>query len=218
MGDCNKKKDDKSLTKSNIFVYQQSTGERVERKVDDCKEKIKIPICTPSPKTIKICTGKDLRQMCVSKLCACDPPKKYKFVFKKALGFGLKLTVAAAVAYKTYQMGIWGSPDDTQRFYNSACTMFRLPKPMKNDKWDPPSCQSESEFFLKNYLDLFAPCSLQPPIRTEDSFEKIKHCWNKGINFLFSGLASIPAYLSQHEENSDNGKLDDAKTEPNCYF
>ncbi|XP_066148041.1 uncharacterized protein [Euwallacea fornicatus] len=205
MEDCNKKKDHKCLTKSNIFIYQHSTGGRVERKVDDCKEKIKIPICTTNPKTIKICTGKDLRQMCAPKLCAYDPPKNYKFVFMKALA------VAAAVVYKTYQMGIWRNPDDTQRIYNSACATFRWPRSKINDQGDPASCQPEK-------TTLQPPCSMQPPIRAEDCYEKIKHCWNKGINFLFSGLAGIPAYLSRHEENTDNENFDDANKEPNCYF
>lgn len=63
------------------------------------------------------------------------------------VGFGLKSAIAAAVVYVTYDMGVWGSPDDTQQLYSNVCTMVGKPLPKKNDKWDPPSCEAESEFF-----------------------------------------------------------------------
>jgi len=55
------------------------------------------------------------------------------------------------VVYVTYDMGVWGSPDDTQQLYSNACTMVGKPLPKKNDKWDPPSCEAESEFFTVSF-------------------------------------------------------------------
>lgn len=62
-------------------------------------------------------------------------------------GFGAKSAVAAAAIYITYDMGIWGTTDETQDLYNTACHLFGSPKPKRNDKWDPPSCEAESELF-----------------------------------------------------------------------
>lgn len=67
-------------------------------------------------------------------------------------GFGVKSALAAAAVYITYDMGIWGSTEETQNLYGNACTLFGQPKPKKSSKWDPPSCEAESEFFAVSYL------------------------------------------------------------------
>ncbi|XP_050308148.1 uncharacterized protein LOC126744679 [Anthonomus grandis grandis] len=216
MGEDQKKKSEKCLRKSNLLVYQQPSGQRTDRRFDDCKNKIKIPICTPKPKTIRVCTGAELRKMCPPPVCPCEPTKKKvrSFGLIRFLGFGLKSAIAAAMVYITYDMGIWGTTEDTQQLYSNACTMFGSPRPKKNTKWDPPSCEAESEFFPPHTYNPYAQCE-EPPIRTEDTYMKFKNLWNQGVSSVFHGIANFPGNLMSFEGKSKakdgDGKKEDVK-------
>ncbi|KAL1502269.1 hypothetical protein ABEB36_007435 [Hypothenemus hampei] len=188
------KKHENCLKKSNILVYQQPSGKRVERNTNDCGRTIKIPICTPHPKPIHVCTGAELRKMCSPKICPCNAQPKSRFGLLKLLGFGLKSAIAVAAVYITYDMGIWGTTDDSQAFYSNACTIFGHPQPKKNTKWDPPSCEIESDFFNNYQYKPYEYCE-QPPLRVEDIRMKIKQYWNKGVIFIFHGIAELPNKL-----------------------
>ncbi|XP_019767597.1 uncharacterized protein LOC109542704 isoform X2 [Dendroctonus ponderosae] len=209
MSDCGKP-EEKCLKKSNILVYQQPSGQRTERKRDDCKGRVKIPLCKPQPKPIRVCTGADLRKMCSPKVCPCEPSKKKPFGILRVLGFGFKSALAAAAVYITYDMGIWGSTEETQNLYGNACTLFGQPQPKKNSKWDPPSCEAESGFFSKPNYKPYDYCQ-DPPIRAEESFLKFKHMWNRSVSYIFHGIANFPGNLTGKDSKL---KPDEEATKP----
>ncbi|KAF7285944.1 hypothetical protein GWI33_008916 [Rhynchophorus ferrugineus] len=192
------------IKKSNVLVYKQPTGQRVTRP-EECAPKLKIPICKPKPKRIKICTGSELRKMCPPQVCPKDLPKKKPNGFMKFLGFGAKSILAASLVYVTYDMGIWGNGDDTQDLYYSACTAFKAPQPRKNDKWDPPSCEAESDLFTHPRYDPYARCNV-PPLSAETSYLLFQRYWNIAVQNVFSGIANFPSNIIERVTNATKAK------------
>lgn len=61
------------------------------------------------------------------------------------VGFGLKAALAAAAWYVTYDMGIWGTSDDTHEIYRTYCRIIKGPCEEKAEKWEPVQCKAEKE-------------------------------------------------------------------------
>lgn len=50
-----------------------------------------------------------------------------------------------------------------------------------------------------------------PPIRTEDTYIKLKHLWNNGVTYVFHGLANLPNMFTKIETIEE-----ETKKEPPC--
>lgn len=186
---------EKCLKKTNILVYQTPTGEK-KKKESPCAQKqpsFQPPICRPKTKQIRICTGKEMKKMCAPKLCECPAPPKSRGLLG-LLGFGLKAAIAAAAVYVTYDIGIWGSTDDTQDLYRAYCRLKTEPKRQETMKWDPPSCDTERDLFRPPSFNPYSRCD-QPPIDQERKGYEYKQCWNKAVAKTFSVLAGLPYNL-----------------------
>ncbi|KAG5891183.1 hypothetical protein JTB14_031805 [Gonioctena quinquepunctata] len=180
------------LKKTNLLVYQQPTGERQDRLpcADKEKPRYKPQICRPTPKVIRICTGKEMKKMCPPKYCDCSPKKPSKGLLN-LLRFGLKVAAAAAAVYVTYDLGVWGSTDDTQDLYRSYCRITRDPAKNKTEKWDPPSCEAERDFFKIPAFRPYGKCDY-PPFDSERTGNNLQKHWNQAIEYVFCGLAGFP--------------------------
>lgn len=96
-------------------------------------------------------------------LCKCDKVSRYASRRRGGmlgfLGFGLKAALAAAAWYVTYDMGIWGTSDDTYEMYRSYCKIMKGPCPDKEEKWEPVQCKAEKQLMTVcnsgNFTSLF---------------------------------------------------------------
>ncbi|XP_030759747.1 uncharacterized protein LOC115885100 [Sitophilus oryzae] len=157
--------------------------------------------------------------MCAPPVCFKEVEVKKRFGLLKFLGFGMKSAVAAALVYISYDMGIWGTTDETQEMYNTACAMFKGPRPKKNTKWDPPSCEAESDLFHQSSYDPYGHCDL-PPFRAEDISLKFQRLWNGAISNIFSGIAHFPKNvidkLGAGSSSAKGAAEDETKKSPVC--
>lgn len=80
------------------------------------------------------------------KVCKCDNAAgRGRGGMLGLLGFGLKAALAAAAWYVTYDMGIWGTTDDTHEIYRNYCRIIKGPCPENTEKWEPVQCKAEKQ-------------------------------------------------------------------------
>ncbi|XP_060518253.1 uncharacterized protein LOC132697022 [Cylas formicarius] len=184
---------EKCLKKSNLLVYQQPVGTKTERNIECIsKGRVQPSNCPQEIKRIKVCTGADLRKMCAPKVCPCDPAKRRRgFGLGRLLGFSAKAAIAAGIFYVTYDMGIWGTTDDTQELCKTVCALLKGPQPHKSEKWDPPSCQAARDMFTAPGFDPYGHCDA-PPVSFGTVVSKMQQSWNWAVSGLFRGLAGLP--------------------------
>lgn len=130
-----------------MITIQQIVSERFNLKNIEIFGGRFLVILRAQPKRIQICTGSDLRNMCPPKIC---PPVVKKHPFRALFRLGLKSAIAAALVYQSIQAGIWGSADDTQKLYTSACKVIkpRYTEPkVVISRFNSNACESERELF-----------------------------------------------------------------------
>ncbi|KAJ8984047.1 hypothetical protein NQ317_000009 [Molorchus minor] len=185
---CNKK--------INLLVYQTPSGQRTDRvpcNKDSCKATYRAPICIPKPKQIRVCTGAELKRMCPPKVCPCVRDKKGSILLA-LLGFAMKTAIAAGAVYVSYDLGLWGTTDDTFKVYRDYCNILSEPNIQRATKWDPPSCDAEKDLFNLPRFNPRAHCE-KPPIDMERQTTAFQKCWNRGIEFVFGSLVGFPNNL-----------------------
>lgn len=77
-------------------------------------------------KRIRVCTGAEMKKICPPKLCDCPPKKKKGFFacLMQLFALGFKILVAGGIVYISYDAGIWGDSEQTERLYGSFCQTF----------------------------------------------------------------------------------------------
>ncbi|CAH1998293.1 unnamed protein product [Acanthoscelides obtectus] len=211
------KPDQKCLNKTNLLVYQTPSGEKQERKAP-CVAKVpyRPPICKPTPKTIRVATGKELKRICPPKLCDCGRgPKKPGKGMLGLLGFALKAGLAAAAVYVSYDIGVWGTGDDTMDLYKSYCNLKTDPQKRKEETWKPQSCQQERELFTPAQFDPYQHCG-KPPIDLQDKQIKFKQYWNCAVTCVFSAIAGLPNNIINRGSKEKKDETKDQDQQPFC--
>ncbi|KAJ8939683.1 hypothetical protein NQ314_011047 [Rhamnusium bicolor] len=82
--------------------------------------------------------------MCPPKLCKCPKPTNRLLVL---LAFVAKAAIASTTMWVTYDIGIWGTTEDTHQMYKNYCTLAGGGSFQRATKWDPPSCEAEKDLF-----------------------------------------------------------------------
>ncbi|KAJ8924238.1 hypothetical protein NQ315_007030 [Exocentrus adspersus] len=209
------KSNEKCLKKTNLLVYKTPPGQRAEKKIpgDYQKPKYKIKICAPQPKHIRICTGRELKRMCAPKVCKCPTTKPKGRGLVGLLGFGLKAALAAAAWYVTYDMGIWGSSDDTHELYRNYCRLMKAPCEPKDDKWEPVQCTAEKQLFKIPKFDPYGYCD-EPPINIQRKAYDFQNRWNSTVASVFSGITEFPYNVINKFKKEQ--KEETEEEEPQC--
>lgn len=190
---------------SNILVTP--VGKPSKEKLCGIPKVRTIPVCRIKPKAIRVCTGADLRRMCPPRMCDCSTIKPRGNALLSLLLFGLKAAIAAGAVYVTYDMGIWGTNDDSQNFYSTTCNII-APTTMTprriNNKWDPPSCFESKTLFKMPPYNPYG-CD-EPPYNMSRVFYALENIWNHSIYAIFSNVAAMPykvlAILNPAEEET----------------
>lgn len=107
------------------------------------------------------------------------------------LFFGLKAALAAGAIYVSYDLGVWGTTDQTQEMYRTFCAARTSPQKRKNDKWSPPSCEAERSIHHVSPFNQFSHCD-DTPFNLEKNGIKWGSYWNFGVEQLFHALAGLP--------------------------
>ncbi|XP_074042258.1 uncharacterized protein [Leptinotarsa decemlineata] len=202
--------EEKCVKKTNLLVYQQPSGEK-QKRTHPCSEEIrpkyKPTICRLKPKVIRVCTGAELKRMCPPKHCECAPKvrRPSRGVFG-IFGFGLKAALAAAAIYVTYDLGIWGSMEDTQNLYRTYCTMTKEPAKKKMGKWDPPSCEAERDLLRIPSFKPYGQCD-DPPFDHERSAYNFQNTWNCAIECIFAGIVRFPYNIIDKFQGKETTKV-----------
>ncbi|CAH1163508.1 unnamed protein product [Phaedon cochleariae] len=188
------KDSEKCLKKTNLLVYQQPSGGKHRR--EPCSSGRKKPayiptICRPNPKVIRICTGAEMKKMCAPKPCVCPKGRRPSKGLLGLLVFGMKTALAAAAVYVSYDLGIWGSTDDTQELYRMYCRMKNEPNRKNTGKWDPPSCEAERDLFRISPFNPYGQCD-DPPFDHERKAYNFQNNWNHAVAYVFAGIAGLP--------------------------
>ncbi|XP_028146201.2 uncharacterized protein LOC114339721 isoform X1 [Diabrotica virgifera virgifera] len=182
--------------KSNFLVYTKPQGDEADKhgKHKKCRKTAtyEATISRVPPKVIKICTGAEMKKMCPP---PCDCPKIIKAANKNGgllgfLLFSLKVAIAAGVVYVSYDLGIWGTTEDTQNLYRKYCAAKSEPR-KKNDKWESPSCEAQQDLFAAKVLRPYEHCD-NPPFDSEKSYYKFQNKWNSGVQTVFGAIAGFP--------------------------
>ncbi|XP_057668195.1 uncharacterized protein LOC130901111 [Diorhabda carinulata] len=215
-------KEAQCLTKTNLLAYQKPEGEKTEQR--PCQKRkqpaYSATISRCQPKVIKICTGAEMKKMCPPP-CDCTIKPRSSGRSSGALGIlflGIKAAIAATLVYVSYDMGIWGTTDDTQDLYRKYCAATSQPK-KRNDKWDPPSCEAQKELFAARPFNPYGHCD-EAPINPERSFHTFQNKWNKGVECVFGSLACFPNNIINLfcGDNKQKNQLtrDKQDTQPRC--
>lgn len=186
--------DEKCVKKTNTLVFTEPTGEKNDRK-PLCKtsKPIQKPfVCRVKAKPIRICSGADMKKMVPPKTCECKRTKIrggrgiLGFIF-----FGLKTALAAGAVYVSYDLGVWGTIDQTQEIYRTFCSVTTVPQKRKVEKWSPPACEAERSLHHPSPFNQFSHCDASP-IDLQENCAKWRTCWNFGVEQVFGALAGLP--------------------------
>lgn len=185
---------DSCVKKTNQLVYPKPTGERHDKPPSCYSSKIlhRPPICRIKPKPIRVCSRTDMKKMVPPPKCECKVKRiGGKGGLSSLLLFGLKAAIAAGVVYVSYDVGIWGTIDQTQEMYKTLCTATTTPQKRNTDKWSPPSCEAERSLHRPNHFNQYSHCDVSP-IDLEESSAKWRSYWNSAVEAVFSSIASFP--------------------------
>lgn len=69
------------------------------------------------------------------------------------LGMGSKMLIAAACVYLSYDIGLWGTAEDTEDLYRKFCNL-RNKRRDQTDKLLPPTCATQKERFPVSTIEL----------------------------------------------------------------
>lgn len=92
------------------------------------KFKFEPEICKIPAKRIRVATGAELKKMCAPRPCPC-PPKSPTIgmigYILRMVGLGVKALIAGGLVYATYDMGLWGDSEQTEKLYSKTCDTFK---------------------------------------------------------------------------------------------
>lgn len=206
--------DEKCVKKMNKLIYPESTGEKRPDKYNCTTSRLvhRPSICRLKPKQVRICNRADMKKMVPPIICDCKV--KTGGGLLSLLMFGLKAAFAAGAIYVTYDLGIWGTTDQTQEMYRTYCAAKTSPQIKKQEKWNPPSCEAERGFHKEGTFYPYSHCDVSP-IDMQNNSVKWSNYWNSGVTLFFGGLAGLPYNLinilsgrNRHKESGERKKCE----------
>lgn len=187
--------DEKCVKKMNKLTYSVPKSDHRDHKPCKTFKFIHKPsICRIKSKPIRICTAADMKKMVPPNICVCKPHAAGAKGLLGFLLFGIKVAVAAAAIYVSYDLGVWGTIDETQEMYRTYCAAKKGPQKRTYFKWTPPSCEAERSLHRPGQFNAYSHCDASP-IDMEKSGVKWKNCWNSGVEAVFFALAGFPHNL-----------------------
>lgn len=146
---------------------------------------------------IRYCTAEELRKMAGPRICDC-PHKSEAFTVAKFIGRCVKNAVKAggtfALIYTMVDMGIWGTPKQTEETFAGICDSMPCNLDPCHDYNYHPSSEECRESMDLLRITPYNPCSCENPIPfdTERCMFKIRQAWNGTIVLLFENIRDFP--------------------------
>lgn len=195
----------KCQKKANLLVYEKKACEPECPKIDIYGV---APISKITAKRIRVCTGAELKKMCAPKICGCEvEERKRRNFIASILGLGAKGLLAAALIYGSYECGLWGTGEDTEKLYMDMCDtaaplMYpeckRKPCPDAYKQEDPETekyCRIQRSLSCSILDKPHKPCCNNPPSIARGMYS-IAENWNKFVITLFDVIVNLPEKLS----------------------
>ncbi|KAF5281635.1 hypothetical protein FQA39_LY17757 [Lamprigera yunnana] len=187
--------------KTTLLIYNKN-----ERPIDRGADCIPTSNVDRVPtKKIRICTGAELKKMCRPPPCSC-PPELSKFgsvsyYFFRFVLFCIKSATISGLIYWTWDVGVWGDSEDTERFYSNICYLFTDCK--KPEKTLSKACQKEQEIRQLELISQTEDECKRPTVNRAKTIYKIKNTWNRAITTIFGSFATLPESVKHRFENSN---------------